>query len=297
MNELVVISGKGGTGKTSVTAALAALAGGAVVVDCDVDASDLHLVLSPRVRRVEYFSGGKTARILPDRCTGCGMCRRVCRFEAVTGPTHPGNAFSIDPTSCEGCGVCVAFCPVEAIAFEDTVNGRWFIGETRFGPLVYAELDPGQENSGKLVSRVRREAKALAGQRGLKRVIADGSPGVGCPVIASITGADLVLIVTEPTPSGRHDLGRVADLVRHFDIPAVVCINKADLNPVVAEAIGHEAQRRSLPVLESIPYDPQVTAAQKAGQTIVEYGTGPAEQAVRRLWQQVSDHLKARAEA
>ena len=295
MKELVIISGKGGTGKTSVTAGFAALADRAVLADCDVDAADLHLVLKPRTYKSEDFSGGKTARIVAERCTGCGTCAGVCRFGAVILPDpDAGGAYRIDPTACEGCKVCVEFCPAAAIAFEDTINGRWHIGQTRFGPLVYAELGVAEENSGKLVSLIRKEARALAVDKGCDLLIVDGSPGVGCPVIASIAGADLVLIVTEPTLSGRHDLGRVADLARHFGVPAAVCVNKADINPALSEQICSEAAERSLSVLASIPYDPQVTAAQVAGQTIIELGPGPAERAVRRLWEQTLDSLNQR---
>jgi len=286
--ELVVISGKGGTGKTSIVASFAALAEKAVLADCDVDAADLHLVLEPRTIRREDFSGGKRARITPAQCTACGKCKEVCRFDAVHSD-GPGNGraaktFCIDPVACEGCGVCAWFCPEKAIEFGPVVNGEWFVSETRFGPMVHAKLGIAEENSGKLVSTVRAEARRLAEQRGLEMVIIDGSPGIGCPVIASITGANLVLIVTEPTLSGKHDMDRVADLTRHFGIPAVVCVNKWDLNPQIADEIESLAGRRRIRIAGRVRYDRAVTAAQLRRLSVVEYRQNGGAEDVRRVW-------------
>ncbi len=248
VSELGVISGKGGTGKTSVVASFAALADGAVVADCDVDAADLHLVLAPRVLHREEFSGGMTASVLADRCIGCGLCEEVCRFDALLAD-GPGNDFAdvtyrIDPVACEGCGVCAHVCPARAVDFSPAVNGEWYISETRFGPMVHARLGIAEENSGKLVTTVRREARRVAEESGRETVLIDGSPGIGCPVIASLTGAAMALIVTEPTLSGLHDLDRVADLAAHFRIPTALCVNKADINPRTAARIrGHAAAR------------------------------------------------------
>ena len=223
VKELVVISGKGGTGKTSIVASFAALTEKVVLADCDVDAADLHLVLEPKVMRRESFSGGKRARIRTEHCIACGKCEALCQFDAIDfdGPSNGklDKTFRIDPIACEGCGVCAWFCAENAIEFAPAVNGEWYVSDTRHGPMVHAKLGIAEENSGKLVSTVRKEAGAIAQQRGLELVLIDGSPGIGCPVIASITGADLVLIVTEPTLSGLHDLGRVADVARHFEIP------------------------------------------------------------------------------
>ncbi len=301
MRELVVISGKGGTGKTSLTAAFAALAPKAVLADCDVDAADLHLILKPDVREAHDFSGGKLARIRAEKCIGCGECQRVCRFEAVSlsGPANEivAKTCAIDPVACEGCGVCVAFCPVDAIDFEDAINGQWFISETRFGPMVHARLGTAEENSGKLVSLIRKRAKQIAeGRAGANDdsplLIVDGSPGIGCPVIASITGADLVLVVTEPTLSGQHDLDRVAQLTAHFGIATAVCINKWDINPEVAAAIEASVREKGLLFAGRIDYDPAVTRAQVAEQTIVEYTQdGPARQ-VAAIWETVMDAVK-----
>jgi MinD superfamily P-loop ATPase len=288
MRELVVISGKGGTGKTSIVASMAALAERAVLADCDVDAADLHLVLEPEALQREPFSGGCEARIRPQACTGCGRCVEACRFNAVReGAGSDGSAriFRVDPVACEGCGVCVRVCPSQAIAFEPAINGEWFISRTRFGTMVHAKMGVAAENSGKLVSLIRRHARRIAGEQGRDLVLVDGSPGIGCPVIASITGADRVLIVTEPTRSGLHDLQRVADLAKHFDIPGRVCVNKWDLNPEMALEIEHCAARRNLPVVGRVRYDPLITQAQIHGLSIVEHRNDGAANDIRRMWE------------
>jgi MinD superfamily P-loop ATPase len=299
LKEIVVISGKGGTGKTSVVASFAALADGAVLADCDVDAADLHLLLAPRIKQTYKFVGGKTAQVICDRCNGCGKCEEVCNFEAVTqnGPANTivDSTYAVDTIACEGCGVCVHFCPAEAIEFVDAVNGQWFISETRFGPMVHAELWPGEENSGKLVSVIRKEAKRIAGERHKKLVISDGSPGVGCPVIASIAGADLVLAVSEPSVAAQHDLERVLELAEHFKIPAAVCINKFDINPELADAIEKVVNSKGLKVVGKIGYDAVVTRAQVAAKSIVEYDDNGISRQVRSLWDSVVDVLEEQA--
>lgn len=292
MKELVVISGKGGTGKTSIAAAFAALAHGAVLADCDVDAADLHIVLEPKVGQTSDFSGGKQAAIDPDKCTGCGLCANMCRFEAIyrDGPANDviEKTYAIDPVACEGCKVCVEFCPVKAIEFNDAVNGQWFISDTRFGPMVHAKLGIAEENSGKLVTLIRRKAREIAEERRLDLILVDGSPGIGCPVIASITGADLVLIVTEPTLSGRHDLERVADLTANFGIRTLLCINKADINPQMTARIGEGARQRGITVVGEIPYDDAFTKAQIMKATVVEYTGGEITERIKALWRQVT---------
>ncbi len=295
MKELVVISGKGGTGKTSLVASFAALAEEVVLADCDVDAADLHLVLAPTVRRREKFSGGSRARIMPGHCTACGKCEEVCRFDAVFYD-GPGNGrvdrtFRVDPIACEGCGVCAYFCTYDAVEFAPVVNGEWFVSDTRHGPMVHAKLGVAEENSGKLVSLVRTEAKKIADRNHKKLVLIDGSPGIGCPVIASISAADFVLIVTEPTLSGLHDFSRVADLAKHFGIPAAVCVNKWDLNDDVAAQVEAAAADRGVSALGRVRYDPGVTEAQVHRQSIVEYARDGAASDVRGLWQAVSARL------
>ena len=236
MKEIVIISGKGGTVKTSIAASFAALAAGrAVVADCDVDAADLHLILKPEICRRMEFRGGRKAVIRTERCTGCGDCARMCRFDAVyegiTRKQALETTYTIDPVACEGCGVCVRFCPEKAIDFPEQVCGEWYVSRSRFGSMVHARLGIGAENSGKLVTLVRGEAKKIAREQRAAYLLIDGSPGIGCPVIASLTGADLGLIVTEPTVSGDHDLRRIASLAKQLRIPAMVCVNKWDLNP------------------------------------------------------------------
>ena len=292
MNELVVISGKGGTGKTSIVAAFAALAKNVVFADCDVDAADLHLVLEPKVKQTSDFSGGKQASIIVEKCIGCGKCQDLCRFDAIhfNGPANDvvDNTFTVDPVSCEGCKVCVEFCPVDAIEFNDAVNGQWFISDTRFGTMVHAKLGIAEENSGKLVSLIRKETKRIAEEQEKNLIIVDGSPGIGCPVIASITGADLVLIITEPTLSGKRDLERVADLAAGFKIPVLVAINKFDLNPDMAEQIEEDTLKRDIKVVGKIRYDKAFTKAQIMKCSVVEYTGGAVSEDVKALWRNVT---------
>jgi MinD superfamily P-loop ATPase len=331
MKELVIISGKGGTGKTSIAAAFASLAQNAVIADCDVDAADLHLVLSPKIKQKSDFYGGKKAFINIDKCIGCGACLAHCRFGAVVqtnsadelaasgikdcencevcrrscsirnnvviremqqsmGLTIP-TLFRIDPVACEGCKVCVEFCPVKAIDFNEAINGQWFVSDTRFGPMVHAQLGIAEENSGKLVTLIRREAKKIADEQKKDLLIIDGSPGIGCPVIASITGADLVLVVTEPTLSGKHDLERVAKLTRNFGIKTLVCINKADINPEMSKDIANNAVQNGLKVIGEIPYDDSFTKAQIMKATITEYTGGEIAEKIKSLWREVTYEL------
>jgi MinD superfamily P-loop ATPase len=291
MKELVVISGKGGTGKTSIVAAFAGLTKNAVFADCDVDAADLHLVLEPKIKQKSDFSGGKGATIVAEKCSGCGKCQELCRFDAIhlngEGNDVVDKTFTVDPISCEGCKVCVEFCPVDAIEFNDCINGQWFISDTRFGPMVHAKLGIAEENSGKLVTLIRREAKRIATEQKKDLIIVDGSPGIGCPVIASITGADFVLIVTEPTLSGRHDLGRVADLAASFRIPTLLCINKSDLNQEITAQIAEEAGKHGIKLAGKIRYDKAFTKAQIMKATVIEYTGGCVSEEIKTLWRNV----------
>jgi len=290
VHELVVVSGKGGTGKTSIVASFFSLGSQAAVADCDVDAADLHLVLHPTVRRRWFFSGGKTAVIEQNRCTGCGSCAEHCRFDAIRaddGQSVP--TYEVDPISCEGCGVCADICPETAVTLVPSVNGEWFVSDTRHGPMVHARLGIAQENSGKLVSLVRREGKALAAASSRGLMICDGSPGIGCPVIASIAGARMVLVVTEPTLSGLHDLKRVAELTRQLNLKTGICINKADINTEVSDQIENEAAALDLPVLGRIRYDESVTTAQVKRMAVVENGDSPAAADIRALWERVKN--------
>lgn len=301
MHELVVISGKGGTGKTSLVGSFAALAREAVLADCDVDAADLHLLLQPEVKETHDFVGGKIASIISAQCIGCGRCKELCNFDALAlnGPANDvvQKTYAVDPIACEGCGVCVRFCPVEAIEFKDAVNGQWFLSETRFGPMVHAKLGVAEENSGKLVSLIRKQARQVAEQEGRGLIIVDGSPGIGCPVIASISGADLVLVVTEPTLSGEHDLERVVELTAHFGIPAMVCVNKWDINPEIAGRIETSAGQRGLKTAGRIDYDASVTQAQVAEKSIVEYCDEPLRGQIASIWETVLTALNTATNA
>ena len=292
MKELVVISGKGGTGKTSIVAAFANLAKNAVFADCDVDAADLHLVLEPMIKQTSDFSGGRQASVITEKCIGCGKCKELCKFDAINfnGPANDtvGKTFTVDPILCEGCKVCVEFCPVDAIEFNDSINGQWFISETRFGTMVHAKLGIAEENSGKLVTLIRREAKRIAEEQKKDLVIIDGSPGIGCPVIASIAGADLVLVITEPTLSGKHDLERVAELAAGFKIPTLIAINKFDLNPDIAAQIEEDARKQNLKVVGKIRYDKAFTKAQIMKCSVVEYTGGAVTEDIKALWRNVT---------
>lgn len=290
MKELVIISGKGGTGKTSVTAAFADLATGAVLADCDVDAADLHLILRPAIESTHEFRSGREAVIVQEKCLRCGECKGLCRFDAVVFGFDRENGrrfFEIDALGCEGCGVCVHFCPGQAIAFPERLCGEWFISSTRNGPMVHARMKPGAENSGKLVTEVRQAARRLAEEQRREWLLVDGPPGIGCPVIASITGADGVLVVTEPTVAGEHDLKRVLGLARHFDLRAMVCVNKWDLNPEKAQRIEELAAEAGAVPVGRLPYDKTFTAAQIEGKSVVDYPDSGAAQAVKQLWEKI----------
>jgi MinD superfamily P-loop ATPase len=286
MKELVVISGKGGTGKTSILAAFASLARNKVLCDADVDAADLHLIMAPRIRERHDFASGHTAIINPDQCTQCGRCRELCRWNAIS------EDFVVDPIDCEGCGVCHYFCPEEAIDFPLNTCGEWFISDTRLGPMAHASLGIAEENSGKLVTLIRQQGKKLAEEKNLDLLLTDGPPGIGCPVIASLGGATAVLIVTEPTVSGRHDMERVAELAAFFKVPAMVCVNKFDLNPDQGQGIEEFARQRGIRVMGRIPFDPVFTKAMVQGKTILEYDrhSGGAE-AVKKIWQELVQGL------
>lgn len=295
MKELVVISGKGGTGKTSIVASLALLAKPAVLVDCDVDAADLHLLLEPKVLRRENFQAGSKARIKSGHCTACGKCEELCRFDAIYYD-GPGNGrisrtYRVDPIACEGCGVCFDFCAEQAIEFVPETCGQWFESLTRAGPMIHARLAVAAENSGKLVTQLRRTSQEVAKSQGLGLVICDGSPGIGCPVIASLTGASLALIVVEPTMSGLHDFKRIAQLALRLGVTSLLAVNKADLNPQVADQMEAEARKRGVEPIGRIPYHPAITQAQLAKKSIVEFSDGPAAHAIRDLWEPVANRL------
>ena len=282
MRELVILSGKGGTGKTSITAAFASLAENMVLCDADVDAADLHLILEPDFKKTSDFIGGNEAVINPDKCTQCGRCIEVCRFDAVK------DTFEIDPIECEGCGVCVDLCPEQTIDFPEVVCGQWYLSDTRFGPMVHARLGIAQENSGKLVALVRQEAKKIAEEKNLDLILTDGPPGIGCPVIASIGQATAILIIAEPTVSGLHDMERVGQLSKHFNIPAMVCINKYDLNTDQTKKIEDLAKETNIAIVGKISFDQTFTESMIQAETIFEYNNNSqASIEVRQVWDNI----------
>lgn len=292
MKQLVILSGKGGTGKTTVAAALADLAAeeaSIVLVDADVDAANLELVLSPEPQERNDFFSSKVAVVDPELCTGCGTCEQVCRFDAIVAPDEDSDseAYAVDPVACEGCAVCHFQCPEGAIHMEEPQDGVWFRSETRFGPLIHAHLFAGQENSGKLVAEVREQARGIASTTGHEYVLIDGPPGIGCPVIAAATGVNLVLVVIEPTVSGVHDLDRVVGVADHFKIPTAVCINKYDLNSEKTREITDYCHQRGIEVVGQIPFDTVVTEAMVQGKPVTRYEDGPLSQELRNMWKRL----------
>ena len=289
MKQLVILSGKGGTGKTTVAAALAHLAAQEfplVLADTDVDAANLELVLDP-VKETEYvFMAGQLASIEQEKCIDCGICESVCRFDAVRS-----SPYTIDPISCEGCAACYYQCPADAIAMEDLQAGLWFRSKTQYGPLLHAHLFAGQENSGKLVTRVKHQAYETALETGAELLLVDGPPGIGCPVISAISASDLTLLVVEPTVSGAHDLDRILATAEHFGVPATVAINKADLNPARSDDIEAFCRERGVPVVGRIPYDDAVTEAMVAGLPVTAAANGAVTQSLKEMWERLRGEL------
>jgi MinD superfamily P-loop ATPase len=295
MKQLVILSGKGGTGKTSVAAAFAHLAYSGpspiqvVLADADVDAANLELVLQPSKLEEHEFFGGAVAVIDAGLCQGCGNCVQVCRFDAILPPgSENGMSYRVDPIACDGCAACVYQCPSEAIQMETQLVGHWFRSDCRYGPLFHAELRPAQENSGKLVTLVKQQARLLGLDTGAELVIVDGPPGIGCPVISAASGADLALIVTEPSVAGIHDMERVLQQVQHFGLEALVCINKADIYPQGSHQIQNYCDHNQVEIVGSIPFDPTVTQAMIDGEPVTAHTPdAPASQELNRIWQVV----------
>jgi len=279
MKQIIIISGKGGTGKTVITGAFAALAENKVMADCDVDAADLHLLLKPDIKERNEFRSGKTAVIDAEKCVKCGKCVKLCRFNAIA------ENFVVDPVSCEGCAFCSFACPAGAIRMEENISGEWFISETRFGPMVHARLGIAEENSGKLVSLVRQQAKELAEKNNSDWVIVDGAPGIGCPVIASISGVDCAIVVTEPTLSGLHDADRVIKAAKYFGVTVKLIVNKYDLNTDMTGKIEEYCKSGGIGLVGKIPFDESVVKAMVKGKTIIEHSeNSPAGKEIAAAW-------------
>jgi len=285
MKQIVIISGKGGTGKTVITASFASLTKNAVFADCDVDAADLHLLLQPKILERHEFKSGLTAAIDKKTCQKCDKCIVACRFDAIS------QDFIIDPISCEGCAFCSYICPVQAIKMEENISGEWFISETRFGPMVHAKLGIAEENSGKLVSLVREKAKEVAIEKNRDLIIIDGSPGIGCPVIASLAGVDYAIIVTEPTLSGLHDAKRVMEVGKHFKVPLKLIVNKYDLNVNMTEEIENFCKDNDIETLGRIPFDKSIVSAMVEGKTIIEYKDGKPKNDIIRIWEKLKENF------
>jgi len=291
MKQLTVLSGKGGTGKTTITASFMALANNTVTADCDVDAPDLHMLLHPEIIGTQEFKGSKLAVIDETKCTQCSLCKEKCRFNAIT------ESFEVDPFACEGCGVCTIICPVDAIGLIERVSGHAYVSKTRYGFMAHAMLRPGESNSGKLVTLVRQNAKILAERGRCDLIIIDGSPGIGCPVIASVTGVDASLVVTEPTMSGIHDLERALRLLSHFGVHPFVCINMYDINRDNAEKITNFCKENGIEVVGKIPFNPVVTEAMVDGKPVVEYAPeSDVTKEIAKMWESLLSHQKLKKE-
>lgn len=289
LREIVVLSGKGGTGKTSIVGSFAVLAENKVMADCDVDAADLNLLLQPKEREEHEFWSGQSAVIDIEKCVECNLCEEICRFDAI-------KDYIVDPISCEGCGLCASACTLGAIEMQDNMAGHWFISDTKYGPLVHARLGIAQENSGKLVATVRKQARLMAEQEEASYIISDGPPGIGCPVISSLSGANLALVVTEPTLSGINDLERVLGVCHHYKIPSLVCINKYDINEENSSRIEDFCDQQGVKVAARIPFDEVVPEAVAAGVTVVEYSQNGISQKIEKLWQSVVELVKTKEE-
>lgn len=285
MKELVIVSGKGGTGKTSISAALAFLAPAKVMVDCDVDAANLHLISGAVIRETHEFKAGFEPQVEESACTHCGKCTTLCRFGAIT------NGVITTPLNCEGCGACAFNCPANAISMPEKQAGHWFISDTHFGNLIHAELGLAIENSGKLVSKVRQEAKRIATAKNIPLIITDGPPGIGCPAIAALSGAGLVLAVIEPSASSMHDLTRLVDLVTHFNLSLTICINKSTLHPENTKTITAWCNSRKLPIVGQVPYSNVFRHSVQLGKTVLELPDSEVKESVTNLWLNLAGHL------
>jgi len=292
MKEIVILSGKGGTGKTTILASFAALAENSVIADCDVDAPNLHILLSPEVSEKGDFSASQKAVIIGDQCINCEECIEYCRFNAITNVgTELMAKVTIDPLSCEGCGICVRICPHSAIYMKEHKSGTWYLSETRFGPMVHALLDPGEENSGKLVALVKQKSKMIAKDEEIDLILVDGPPGIGCPVISSLSGANIVVLVAEPSKSCISDFKRIVDLTRTFHVKPVVIINKCDLSPLISSELETEIAQMGIDIVGQIPFDESVVKSMSKGKSVVENGKSMAAEAIMSAWNELLRYI------
>ncbi len=288
MKEITIISGKGGTGKTTIVGSLASLAEGAVFADCDVDAANLGLIMKPDTRESHEFRASSQAFIDSEKCALCGRCQDLCRFDAILDSSDGG--YKVDGLSCEGCGVCFHACPADAIEMREVVSGQWFISDTPYGTLVHARLGIGEDNSGRLVTQVRQKARELASEAdNVEVIITDGPPGIGCPVISSLTGTSMALIVTEPSRSALHDMGRVVELCQHFNVEVKVIINKHDLHSGGTTAVEDYCRDQGIEIIGRVPFDKDVVKSMVEGRPVVDYSDGPASQEIREVWRRIRE--------
>lgn len=285
MKEVVIVSGKGGTGKTSIASSLAKLIERKVIVDADVDAPDLHIILKPDIRKKNPFYGMKRARIIKEKCTRCHLCIDRCRFDAIS------EDYEVDPIACDGCKVCYYICPPKAIVMEDVIAGYWFLSETKYGPFYHGILEIGEENSGKLIAYIRRQAQITASKDDFPIILTDGPPGTGCPVNSSLTGAHIGIAVAEPTRSGLHDMKRIIDVIEHFHVKPLIIVNKFDINEKISKEIEDYLRERRIELLGKIPFDPAVTKAQVMGIPVVSLNNSPAAEAIKRIYEKLKPHL------
>lgn len=287
VKQVSIVSGKGGTGKTTLSAAFSYLAQNALIADCDVDAPNLHLILKPDiVKKFDYF-GSKKAFLKQDLCVQCGLCFNICRFEAIE---FKDNSYKVKDYACEGCGACTIVCPTKALSLEKKLNGEFFESTTKFGYMAHALLNPGEETSGGLISEVRKLSMSIAYQKKIPLIIIDGAPGIACPATSSIVGSKYVIVVSEPTMSGLHDLKRMVDTVKHFKIPLGIVINKYDINENQSDAICHYAKEEKIEIIGKIPYDNAIVRATQQAESLINYDCESAN-AIKIIWEKVQKIL------
>ncbi len=291
MKQIVIVSGKGGTGKTFITSSLAVLIDNKIIADCDVDAADLHLMLSPKMIEKHIFKSGKVAILKEELCVGCNKCIDVCRFDAIS---PSGRIVNIDPISCDGCSICSYVCPTKAIVMEEKTSGEWYISETPYGPLVHAKLNIAEENSGKLVSEIRKKASELAESQKRDYIIIDGSPGIGCPVISSISGTDCAVVVTEPTMSGLHDARRIIETAKHFGVSPCIIINKYDLNVNMTNEIEEFCKSNNIPIIGRIPFDESIVKSIVKGVPVVKDSNNRISHILKNIWEELKKKLNTK---